>query len=549
MKTAVRTAVTQPGSTRPPAIETIRVLVVEDSPDHRMLIARALHGSGYDVVAVATGEDALAHMSDVHVVLVDQRLPQMSGTELLGEVVAIPGGPAPVVVTGTDSQDLVVEALRLGAVDYVVKTSSYLAELPAVVARAHRQHDLARRYRELQRFALLVHAPTDRADAVHEIVTGARRLLGADGVALLQRYEDAEDRGWQVAARDGRVGDLADVRQWLDSPEGTTELREDLTVVELPRRGGESSAALVLARGVRGPFGDEEVELATTFAALAASALRQVRRLELERGLIEQLREAVRERQDFLASISHELRTPLTVIAGYVETLLLRSDAIPAEEHQRILGRVKGNADALGQLIDQLLDAAAIERGRGSTSAPEVLDLAEVADRALDEVDFHLDQRPGSRAIEPVSVVADPELLRLTLVNLLSNACKYSPAGSPVELRSDVDAERVRVEVTDHGVGVEPEDVHRVFDPFWRAGHAVAGAVRGTGIGLSLVREYVTVMGGEVGVQSPPRDGTAFGSTFWFTVPRPAVGGRSSSGTTIEAPDPDEVDRPWTPGS
>ena len=539
---------TQPAPSRRPAIETIRVLVVEDSPDHRMLIARALRGSGYDVVAVATGEDALAHLTEVDVVLLDQRLPRMSGTELLGEVVALPDAPAPVVVTGTDSQDLVVEALRLGAVDYVVKTSSYLAELPAVVARAHRQHDLARRYRELQRFALLVHAPTDRADAVHEIVTGGRRLLGADGVALLQRQEDDADQGWQVAARDGRVGDLAGVRQWLDTPEGTTTLREDLTVVELPRRRGESSAALVLARGVRGPFDDEEVELATTFAALAASALRQVHRLELERGLIEQLREAVRERQDFLASVSHELRTPLTVIAGYVQTLLHRSDAIPAEEHHRILGRVKSNADALGQLIDQLLDVAAIERGRGSANDPRELDLAGVVRRAVDEVDFHLDQRPGTRDVSPVSVLADPELLRLTLVNLLSNACKYSSPGSPVELRADVEADRVRVEVTDHGVGVEPEDVDRVFDPFWRAGHAVAGAIRGTGIGLSLVREYVTVMGGQVGVQSPPGDGEAFGSTFWFTVPRAAVGGSSPSGATIDRADPDE-DRPWMPGS
>lgn len=528
---------TQPAPRREQAADTIRVLVVEDSQDHRMLIARALHGSGYHVVAVGTGEDALPHLGEVDVVLVDQRLPQMSGTELLGEVVARPDGPAPVVVTGTDSQDLVVEALRLGAVDYVVKSSSYLAELPAVVARAHQQHDLGRRYRELQRFALLVHAPTDRADAVHEIVTGARRLLGADGVALLQRQEEGEepDQGWQVAARDGHVGDLGSVRQWLDLPGDQVALREDLTVVELPRRRGESSAALVLSRGARGPLGDEEVELATTFAALAASALRQVRRLELERGLIDQLQQAVRERQDFLASISHELRTPLTVISGYTETLLHRSDAIPADEHGRILHRVKSNADELRRLIDQLLDAAAIERGRGSAGNLQVLDLSEVASTAVEEVDFHLDGRPGDRSVPTVSVMADPELLRLTLVNLLSNACKYSPPDSPVELRVEVEPEHVRIEVTDQGVGVDPADAERIFDPFWRAAHAVAGAVRGTGIGLALVREYVTVMGGEVGVQSPPDHGGTFGSTFWFTVPRPAaVADAASPAATIE---------------
>lgn len=197
----------EPGASRGPR-RSARILVVEDSPDHRMLIVRALAQAGHDATTAGSAEQALKKLASdtFDVVLIDQRLPRMSGLDLLATVVELPDAPAAVVVTGTGSQELVVEALRRGAVDYVVKSPDYLAELPAVVARADHQRDLARRYRELQRFALLVHEPTAREDAVDEIVTSAHRLLRARGAALARR----EDRdGWQLAASSGEVEEPA----------------------------------------------------------------------------------------------------------------------------------------------------------------------------------------------------------------------------------------------------------------------------------------------------------------------------------------------------
>lgn len=517
-----------------PTRDAVRVLVVEDSPDHRLLIERALHGAGCAVTSVATGEQARDLLDDAHVVLVDQRLPQMSGTDLLREIVAMRTGPAAVVVTGTQSHELVVEALRLGAVDYVVKASGYLDQLPAVVERAHRQHDLARRYRELQRFALLVHRPTVRADAVDEVVRGARTLLDADGVALLQRDPDRVE----VVASDGNAVDLDHVGPALVEAErsGRPTLAEGAAVVPLPVGADDVPGALVLGRVGRPEFSPEELELATTFAALTTSALRQVRRLELERGVVRQLERAVQARQDFLASVSHELRTPLTVIVGYVETLLHRAGAVPPEDRATLLARVASNAHELDRLIDQLLDVAAIERGRALRSDPQPIDLGEVVEAATAEVAFHLDGRGGERAVPSLTVVADRGLLRMALVNLLSNACKYSDAGAPVDVRARVEGEVVRVEVRDRGVGLSPAEVAQVFSPFWRGGHAVRTAVRGTGIGLSLVREYVTTMGGQVGVDAEP----GRGSTFWLTLPLAEPGdagtGPGDVGTGREQP-------------
>lgn len=503
---------------RPVLRRPAQVLVVEDSPDHQVLIVRALRAAGYEVTTAGSGEQALEQLGAADVVLIDQELPLMSGTDLLRAVMSMPDAPAPVVVTGTGSQTLVVEALRLGAVDYVVKSPDYLGDLPAVVARAHRQHDLARRYRELQRFALLVHEPTAREDAVAEIVSSAHRLLGAVGVGLARR---AETGTWAVTATAGHLDDVDRLLGRLQRrDQGTVSLDGDEVVVDLPADQDEPAGALVLVQDPQAPFATEELQLAATFAAFAASALRQVRRLELERGLVDELQQAVRARQDFIASVSHELRTPLTVITGYTETLLHRSSAVSEPLREHLLTRVLGNAGELRRLIDQLLDIAALERGRELSPVPSRLDLREVVGEVVDELAFLLEGRPGSRAVDAVWISADRDLLSRTLVNLLSNACKYSDPGTPVSLEVRRDGPQVRVTIRDAGPGVAPEDRLRVFEPFWRGRLAVARAIRGTGIGLALVNEYVAAMGGEVGLESSPQGGSA----FWFTVPASLVG-------------------------
>ena len=505
------------------------VLVVEDSPDHRMLIVRALRGAGYEVSTAGSGEQALERLDQQHadVVLIDQKLPRMSGADLLAAVVELPDAPAPVVVTGTGSQQLVVDALRLGAVDYVVKSPDYLSELPAVVARAHHQHDLARRYRELQRFALLVHEPTAREDAVEEIVTAARRLLRARGVALARGGGD----GWEIAARSGEVDEPGMLLRWLDARERGRPLpRTADLVVDLPVDAHEPPGALVIVPEPHAPFLDDEVQLAATFAAFAASALRQIRRLELERGLVDQLQQSVRARQDFIASVSHELRTPLTVISGYAETLLHRAESIPEQLQQHLLERILGNGGELRRLIDQLLDVAALERGHELTTEPTRVDLRELVAQVVDEVAFHLEGRDGERDVPTTWVEVDPTLVRRTLVNLVSNACKYSDPETAVSIRLVPSEGEVRVEVVDQGIGVPKEDRARVFEPFWRGPTAVAEAIRGTGIGLALVREYVAAMGGRVGVDP----GASSGSVFWFTVPTDPTSSDGQPGAVAE---------------
>jgi signal transduction histidine kinase len=111
-------------------------------------------------------------------------------------------------------------------------------------------------------------------------------------------------------------------------------------------------------------------------------------------------------------------------------------------------------------------------------------------------------------------VTGDASLLRRTLGNLLSNAVKYSDVGTAIEVRARAAGDHARVEVVDRGIGLPPWEASRVFDPFFRARSSVANAVRGSGIGLALVREYVRSMGGEVFVDSEPGAGSVFGFTL-----------------------------------
>ncbi|MDX1659789.1 MAG: ATP-binding protein [Nitriliruptorales bacterium] len=494
----------------------IRVMVVDDSLDHRALMARRLERAGMAVSEAATADEALAAAQSVDLVLLDYRLPGVSGLELLRSITALRRGPSVVLVTAMGSTDVAVEAMREGAVDYVTKGPDYLDELPQVIERAWRTHDLEQRAHELQRLALLMHSASEREEVVTEIVEGASALLRA-GACVLVIDDDGRRVAAQVGSAPAAVDDLRR-RSTTELPEpGEVETAVDGAdlVVALPADAGEPRGYLgVFGRDANGPLG-EELELAKAFGAFAGTALRNLRRRELETSLIDELQRTVEARHDFIASVSHELRTPLTSISGYSETLLQRWADVEDDRKRDLLSRVLSNSRELGRLVEELIDLAALERGRRFTAQVRAIGLEEAMHRALDTVEVYTREREVDVDLVPATIEVDPDMFSRVMANLISNAVKYSPAGRPVRIRVARAGGHVRIEVEDEGVGLDSHEVGRVFEPFWRAGSAVANAIRGSGIGLSLVREYVRTLGGQIGVESEP----GMGSTFWFTVP------------------------------
>jgi signal transduction histidine kinase len=495
----------------------IRVMVVDDSADHRTLIAHRLVGAGMQVIPAATAAEALDRVAEVDLVLLDYRLPGVSGLDALRAIRRRRQPPSVIMVTSAGSTEVAVDALRAGAIHYVIKDRGYLDALPEVVERAWVHHDLAARASELQRLALLVTSARDRDQLFLEIVEGAARLLRASSSGLLLE-EDGRLDPVVAHGRDRRTLVPLASRLTGVEPEDDAWMVDGCLVVPLPAESGDQTGYL-LVWPEDGESHAEEQQLAQVFASFAGIALHNLRRLELERLLVSELQQTLDARRDFIASVSHELRTPLTSIAGFTSTLSMHWAALDAEQREDLLARIGRNADDLRDLVDELLALASVERGRGAAPMLEELDVHEQVVRTLEHLEHLLEGRELVVRVPSVTVVGDASLLRRSLANLLTNAVKFSDVETPIEVVATPDVTRVTLAVTDHGIGLPAWEAARVFDPFFRARSSVANAVRGSGIGLALVREYIRTMGGEVAVASSP----GRGSTFSFTLPRPVV--------------------------
>jgi signal transduction histidine kinase len=217
-----------------------------------------------------------------------------------------------------------------------------------------------------------------------------------------------------------------------------------------------------------------------------------------------------------MASVSHELRTPLTCVSGFAETLRVHWGALSDDERMMFVDKICHHSNELGDLVERLLDFSRVEAGRLSAGI-ECIDLGAEVAATVAALGPLVVGRPIAIDIRTSTVVADAVLLRRTLTNLLSNAVKYSDPGTPIVVRATAVGGVARVEVADEGTGLTAEEAGRAFDPFWRASHVATNSLRGTGLGLALVKEYVSVMGGDVSVESEP----GRGSTFYFTLPLP----------------------------
>jgi PAS domain S-box-containing protein len=229
------------------------------------------------------------------------------------------------------------------------------------------------------------------------------------------------------------------------------------------------------------------------------------------------LSEAVRTKDDFLATVSHELRTPLNAVLGWAR--MLSSGQVPPHRVEHAVAVIERNAQSQARLVEELLDLSRIESGQLRLHV-EPVDAGGVVLGALEAV------RPAAEgrgvelvtAIEPKArwVSADADRLRQMTWNLLSNAVKFTPAGGRVHLSLAPAGPAIRLVVSDTGRGIRPEFLSRVFDRFSQADDPETRGVRGLGIGLAIVRELVEAHGGTIEASS---DGEGLGARFTITLP------------------------------
>jgi signal transduction histidine kinase len=379
------------------------------------------------------------------------------------------------------------------------------------------------------------------------IVSRATQLAGADGCAISE-YDDATElfhvrathgidsvlvgtfRTTPLRKGEGAMGRAAEMREPIQIADIAvpgayqSHLRDVLigagfrAVLSVPLlREEQIIGSLSLTRKAPGEFPPEVIEVLKTFATQSALAIQNARLFREIADKSAQLEAASRHKSEFLANMSHELRTPLNAIIGFSEVLTERMFGELNEKQDEYLRDIHASGQHLLSLINDILDLSKIEAGRMELEATD-FDLPSAIDNALILVRERASRRGitlGHSVDERLGQIrGDERKVKQVLLNLLSNALKFTAEGGRIDVRARVHDEVAEIAVTDTGVGIAPEDQEAVFEEFRQVGTADK-KVEGTGLGLALSRKFIELHGGKIWVTSA----VGVGSTFTFTLP------------------------------
>ena len=499
------------------------LMVVDDDVVQRSLITAALGDLGLDIVEAADGREALAAFAEHQplLVLMDIQMPVMDGFTACAEMRAGADSDAAVVfMTGSDDVEAIQRAYSLGALDFITKPIDW----PVFGLRMRYLLRMRRAYLEVQasrrkldwaqRAAGLGSWELEPASGLVHVSRECQRMLRLEeGRAALTRAEllqfiHEDDRADVVASfRKVLAGTVADLDFRLRLGDGAV-----LTVHQI--------AESVLDRHGR------PLVISGTLQDITDRKLAEAR-----------VREASELKSQFLANMSHEIRTPLAGVLGMVS--LLQSTSLD-DEQRHWIGLMQDAAQHLLSLLNDILDFSKIEAGHMLIS-PAPFPLRD----ALGDVERMASALRGDKPVAfrlaldaalPAWVLGDEGRLRQVLLNLLSNAFKFTGQGA-VELavapcrRPDGEA-GIRFAVRDSGIGIPAAKQQAIFDQFTQVDASLTRHYGGTGLGLAICRELVTLMGGEIGVTSEP----GRGAEFWFALPMPAVAPPAEAATSAVPP-------------
>jgi GAF domain-containing protein len=318
-------------------------------------------------------------------------------------------------------------------------------------------------------------------------------------------------------ALEGRVVHVADVRAdpQFTFTEGAAKLGSRTQLgVPLLREGQRIGVIVLMRRAVR-PFTDKQIELVGTFADQAVIAIENVRLFDEIQDKSRQLELANRHKSQFLASMSHELRTPLNAIIGLTEMMVTNATRFGTEKAAEPLRRVHRAGTHLLGLINQVLDLSKIEAGKLELS-PESVNLAALIDEVVGTARQLAEQNKNRLVVDAEeklgALTVDPMRLRQILLNLLSNACKFTKQGEvALRVRKVVDGRNwIEFAVADTGIGMTAEQQAKLFEEFTQADSSTAQRYGGTGLGLAITRKLARMMGGDVTVTSESGKGSVF---------------------------------------
>ena len=542
------------------------VLVVEDDETVADVLREVLQDQPFQLSFASSAEDALARFSTDRpdLILTDISLPGKSGLDVMREARAIDPEVAVILMTGYASVQTAIDAVRQGADDYVTKPFEDIADLPVMVEKRLRsrrlkaenralleqlrvQNDVLQRHESelrekvelatfqmstLYKVSMTIGADLELQPRLTRIVETSAQLLHARGAVLYLQSEGsgafraAAAFGFTLAQDDGAphfligAGPLGGVafRQSAIRPEAGEEMAMPglagapaASMLAVPMVQEHKTLGVLVVVDKDGGFTNDDQEFLTLFASQAAVQVRNSQ-------LFEHTKSLDRLKSDFVAVVSHEIRTPLTSVKGALELLSDNRYFHNNDQQVKLLTIAHANAERLLLLINDILDFSKLE----SASLPMTLERQRL-EPVVQQAGHNLRMLLEERRIQ-LEIAMDPDLpdamldahrIAQVLTNLLSNAIKFSPPGERIRIRASRMERHIRVEVQDHGDGIDARDLPKLFRKFQQIDSGSTRKVGGTGLGLVISKGIVEQHGGVIGVESMPHSG----STFWFTLP------------------------------
>jgi signal transduction histidine kinase/CheY-like chemotaxis protein len=532
-----------------------RILIVDDEPYMCDVCSRTLQRGGYEVIAMSDSHAAarLLHgQQRFDLLLTDITMPAMSGLELAHVAREQDPTIAIIIMTGYATMENLQQSVRRGIADFLSKPFELDHLRLAVDQALHKRSILQDNLRlktveqllESSRVLSATLALSEVAESLLQV--SLRQSECRTGFLLLM-----EDRAAPVkvvpAAPGGTLVESGQAVAWQAFEQQQTILSTDTPVCRLDgaelrralavplRAQGNVSGILLLCDDRDTAFRPGIQESVTLLANHAGAALRNASLYgELEQAY-QRVQELDRLKSEFISIASHELRTPLSIVLGY--TMMVRDRS---ENEQRLyLERVMDSAQRIKDIIDDMVSLRHLDTGETELATDQVV-IQDIIGNAIERVrpaaNEQQQQISADLPEEPIQFICDYEKVLLVLGHLLTNAVRFTPEGGRIEVHATLrpsgplDSGRSRqipkiedlsqypwvvVEVKDTGIGIPESEQPRIFDRFYQVADSLTRDHGGIGLGLALVRELVSVLGGTVWVNSQ----AGRGSTFAFALP------------------------------
>jgi len=531
-----------------------RILVVDDEPYMCDVCTRTLQRGGYEVVSTSdprVAERVLRGDQHFDLLLTDIKMPAMSGLELANIARERDPAIAIIIMTGFATMENLQQSVQRGIADFLSKPFE-LEHLRLAVDQALHKRLILQDNLRLKAIEQLLER-SKALSATLELSEVANILLRVTlqqsefrtGFVLLMEHQSKPativpaSAGGELLAAGRRLAERAFEEQQTLVGHDTTVCRLDGVelgqALAVPLRAqGEVNGVLLLCNDEPATSRPGVQESVTLLANHAGAALRNAALYGELGQAYQRVQELDRLKSEFISIASHELRTPLSIVLGY--TMMVRDQS--TDEHRQYLERVMDSAQRIKDIVDDMVSLRHLETGE-TQFAPELVVIQELIHHAIERVRAIADERRQIINVElpeqPLEFACDREKFLLILGHLLSNAVRFTADAGRITVRTalrpagpldnagrfsapahvSVTTPWVIVEVQDTGIGIAEHEQPRIFDRFYQVADSLTRDHGGTGLGLALVRELVSMLGGAVWVESTQGQG----STFGFALP------------------------------